>query len=141
MFTTGSKLIIGSALAATVAAVIYGLTLEGAMGTVGLVAAAVALWFLAGVNAVVRDANVLQTDDASVNASAAAHYRPVTDLINIFGAVGCSNFSTDIEHGCDDAQNPALLEVIEIIDDLRNGGFQQGLDSGDKVHDIFQLVQ
>lgn len=88
MFTTGSKLLIGSALAATVAAIIYGLTLEGAMGTVGLVAAAVALWFLAGVNAVVRDANVLETDDASVNASAAAHYRPGNSLWPLALALG-----------------------------------------------------
>jgi len=87
MFTTGSKLLIGSAVAATVAAVIYGLTVDGSMGTIGLVAAAVALWFLAGVNAFTRDANVLETDDASIAASAAARTRPGNSLWPLgFGA-------------------------------------------------------
>jgi len=90
MFTTGSKLLIGSALAATVAAVVYGLTVDGSMGTIGLAAAAVALWFLAGVNAYTRDANVLETDDASIAASAAAHPRPGNSLWPLGFAAGAS---------------------------------------------------
>ncbi len=88
MFTTGSKLLIGSALAATIAAVLYGVTLDGSMGTIGLVAAAVALWFLVGVNAVVRDGNVLDTDDATVAASAAAHRMPGNSVWPLAMAVG-----------------------------------------------------
>ncbi len=76
MFTTGSKLLIGSALVATFAAIMYGIAQDGVLGTVGLASAAVALWFLAGVNVYARDSNVLDTDPASVAASAAARYRP-----------------------------------------------------------------
>ena len=76
MFTTGSKLLIGSALVATFAAIMYGIAQDGVLGTVGLASAAVALWFLAGVNVYTRDSNVLDTDPASVAASAAARYRP-----------------------------------------------------------------
>jgi hypothetical protein len=76
MFTTGSKLLIGSALVATFAAIMYGIAQDGVLGTVGLASAAVALWFLAGVNVYARDSNVLDTDPASVAASAAARNRP-----------------------------------------------------------------
>jgi hypothetical protein len=76
MFTTGSKLLIGSAVVATVAAILYGVTQDGVLGTVGLGSAALALAFLAGVNAFVRDSNVLETDEASVASSAAAVVRP-----------------------------------------------------------------
>ena len=80
MFTTGSKLLIGSAVVATIAAIMYGVTQDGVLGTVGLASAAVALSFLAGVNAYVRDSNVLDTDAASVRASSAARYRPDNSL-------------------------------------------------------------
>jgi hypothetical protein len=80
MFTTGSKLLIGSAVVATIAAIMYGVTQDGVLGTVGLASAAVVLSFLAGVNAFVRDSNVLDTDPASVEASAAARYRPTNSL-------------------------------------------------------------
>jgi hypothetical protein len=76
MITTGSKLLIGSALVATFAAIMYGIAVDGVLGTVGLASAAVALWFLAGVNVYARDSNVLDTDPVSVAASAAARYRP-----------------------------------------------------------------
>ena len=49
MLPTGSKLLIGGAVLATVAAIVYGLTQEGSLGTVGLIFAAAALAFLAGV--------------------------------------------------------------------------------------------
>ena len=48
MFTTGSKLLIGSAFAAAVFATIYGVTQEGSLGTIGLISAAVGLALLAG---------------------------------------------------------------------------------------------
>jgi len=76
MITTGSKLLIGSAVVAAVAAILYGVTQDGVLGTVGLSFAAAALAFLAGVNLYVRDANVLETDPASVASSAAAAERP-----------------------------------------------------------------
>lgn len=72
MFTTGSKLLIGSAVVATICAVVYGVTQEGALGTIGLISAAVALSMLAAINVFVRDSNVWATDDASFQSSAAA---------------------------------------------------------------------
>ena len=50
MLTTGSKLLIGSAVLAAVSAIAYGIAQDGVMGTVGLVSAAFALAFLAGIN-------------------------------------------------------------------------------------------
>ncbi len=72
MFTTGSKLLIGSAAAAAVFAVVYGVTQGGALGTIGLISAAVALSFLAGLNAFVRDSNVSAMDHDAFESSAAA---------------------------------------------------------------------
>lgn len=80
MITTGSKLLIGSAVVATLAAIMYGITQDGVLGTIGLGSAAVALAFLAGVNLAIRDSNVLDTDPASVEASAAARVRPNNSL-------------------------------------------------------------
>jgi len=72
MFTTGSKLLIGSAAAAWIFAAIYGIAQDGALGTLGLVSAAVALSVLAGLNLFVRDSNVSAMDHAGFEAAAAA---------------------------------------------------------------------
>lgn len=72
MFTTGSKLLIGSSALAAVAAVVYGVSQDGVMGTIGLVSAAVALAFLATVNVLLGDSNVLSTEPAVVESSSAA---------------------------------------------------------------------
>ena len=40
MFTTGSKLLIGSAFAAALFALVYGVTQDGTLGTLGLISAA-----------------------------------------------------------------------------------------------------
>ncbi|HUF96549.1 MAG TPA: hypothetical protein VMM60_00370 [Ilumatobacter sp.] len=72
MFTTGSKLLIGSALASAVFAAVYGITQGGTLGTIGLVSAAVGLGLLAAINAFVRDANVSAMDhEAFANAAGA----------------------------------------------------------------------
>ena len=77
MFTTGSKLLIGYSVLAIVAAVLYGVTQEGTLGTIGLVSAAVALAFLASINVFVRDSNVSATDiDAHATAPAARRPAP-----------------------------------------------------------------
>jgi hypothetical protein len=75
MFTTGSKLLIGASALAVVAAVAYGLTQDGTMGTVGLISAAVALGLLAAIDVMVRDSNVSVTDSQAVATCPAA--RPV----------------------------------------------------------------
>jgi hypothetical protein len=72
MFTTGSKLLIGSAFAAGAFALIYGVTQGGALGTIGLVSAAVGLTLLAGINAYARDTNVSAMDHEAFASSAAA---------------------------------------------------------------------
>jgi hypothetical protein len=72
MFTTGSKLLIGSAAAAWLAAAVYGIAQEGTLGTLGLISAAVALSFLAGLNLFVRDSNVSAMDPDGFDAAAAA---------------------------------------------------------------------
>ena len=68
MFTTGSKLLIGSAAAAWRRAAVYGIAQEGALGTIGLISAAVALSLLAGLNVFVRDSNVSAMDTDGVRA-------------------------------------------------------------------------
>ena len=43
MFTTGTKFLIGSTVVASIAALAYGITQDGIMGTIGLISAALAL--------------------------------------------------------------------------------------------------
>ncbi len=90
MFTTGSKLLIGSAIAAALFATIYGITQGGSLGTVGLVSASLALAFLAGVNVFVRDSNVSALDHASFSSSAAAHDSARPSLWPLLVAVGAT---------------------------------------------------
>ncbi|MGI9644046.1 MAG: hypothetical protein ACR2O6_01890 [Ilumatobacteraceae bacterium] len=71
MITTGNKLLIGATVLTTIAAIAYGVTQEGALGTVGLSTAAVALAFLTAMNLSLRDSNV-STDPAEAASAAAA---------------------------------------------------------------------
>jgi hypothetical protein len=80
MITTGSKLLIGSAVLATIAAIAYGVTQDGVMGTVGLASAAVALSFLAGLNIYLRDCNVWADEIESVETTAAATRAPADSV-------------------------------------------------------------
>ncbi|MEM1333519.1 MAG: hypothetical protein AAGG08_08690 [Actinomycetota bacterium] len=72
MFTTGSKTLIGGAVLATLASVLYGVTQSGVRGTIGLISAAVALATLAGLNVALRDSNVFVDDPAPVESTSAA---------------------------------------------------------------------
>lgn len=72
MFTTGSKLLIGSAFAAAVFATVYGVTQREPLGTIGLISAAVGLTLLAAINIFTRDSNVSAMDHEAFEASAAA---------------------------------------------------------------------
>ncbi|MET0909072.1 MAG: hypothetical protein ABWZ99_06350 [Ilumatobacteraceae bacterium] len=76
MFTTGTKFLIGSTVVASIAALAYGITQDGIMGTVGLISAALALAFLAGVNIYTRDSNVLVTPDLVPERTPAAKVAP-----------------------------------------------------------------
>ena len=88
MFTTGTKLLIGSAALAWIGAAVYGIAQEGALGTIGLVSAAVALSLLAGVNAFVRDSNVSATDTEAFETSAAAQATARRSLWPLLTGVG-----------------------------------------------------
>jgi hypothetical protein len=90
MFTTGSKLLIGSAVLATIATIAYGIAQGGTLGTIGLVSAAMALWFLAGVNIYVRDSNVAIDEAGALTVSAAAQQAPPSSPWPIVGALGAA---------------------------------------------------
>jgi hypothetical protein len=72
MITTGSKLLFGSAVAAALFAVAYGIAQGGYMGTIGLTSASIALFLLAGINVFAGDSNVSAMDHENLNSSAAA---------------------------------------------------------------------
>ena len=93
MFTTGSKLLIGSAAAAAVFAVAYGVAQDGALGTIGLVSAAVALSLLAGLNVFVRDSNVSAMDHDAFVASAAAQATARPSLWPLLVALGATTLT------------------------------------------------
>lgn len=93
MFTTGSKLLIGSAVAATVCAVAYGVAQGGALGTIGLISAAVALTLLAGLNVFVRDSNVSAMDHEAFESSAAAQATARPSLWPLLVALGATTLT------------------------------------------------
>ena len=76
MFTTGTKFLLGSTVLASIAALAYGTTQDGVMGTIGLISAAIALAFLSGVNIYTRDSNVLVTPDLVPERTPAAKVAP-----------------------------------------------------------------
>lgn len=88
MFTTGTKFLLGSTVVAIIAAIAYGLTQDGVMGTVGLVSAATALALLTGVNLYTRDANVMVTPGLVAENSAAAQLAPQFSMWPLAFAVG-----------------------------------------------------
>jgi len=93
MFTTGSKLLIGSAAAAALFAVAYGVAQGGTLGTIGLVSAAVGLSLLAAINVFVRDSNVSATDEASFEMSAAAQATTRDSLWPLLMGVGVTTLT------------------------------------------------
>ena len=76
MFTTGSKLLIGSSALALIATLLFGILDGGLLGSVGLISATVALSVLAGINVFTRDANVGSDEVESFGGAAAASNRP-----------------------------------------------------------------
>lgn len=90
MFTTGSKLLIGSAVAAAVFALVYGVTQEGSLGTIGLISAAAGLALLAGINTWVRDSNVSAMDHESFDSSPAAQATARPSLWPLLAAIGAT---------------------------------------------------
>ena len=96
MFTTGSKLLIGSSVVATLAAALYGVTQKGTLGTIGLTSAAIALVFLAAINIFVRDSNVPATDTEAHVASPAARPAPSASLWPLAAALGATMITVGV---------------------------------------------
>jgi hypothetical protein len=90
MFTTGSKLLIGSAFAAWLFAFVYGVTQQGTLGTIGLISAAVGLSLVAGINVFARDSNVSAMEPEAFEASAAARNGARPSLWPLLVAVGAT---------------------------------------------------
>jgi hypothetical protein len=93
MITTGSKLLVGSAIAAGIFALIYGVTQGGALGTIGLISAAAGLALLAGINAFVRDSNVSAMDPDGFDASAAAQAPARPSLWPLLAGIGATTLT------------------------------------------------
>jgi hypothetical protein len=93
MFTTGSKLLIGSATAAWIFAAVYGIAQDGALGTLGLISAAVALSLLAGLNLFVRDSNVSALDQDGFRQAAAAQATARPSLWPLLVALGATTMT------------------------------------------------
>ena len=88
MFITGSKLLIGGSVLATVAAFAYGISQTEALGIVGLISAALALGLLAGFNVWARDSNLSAMDATAVATSEAAANPPGASIWPMAFAVG-----------------------------------------------------
>ncbi len=88
MFTTGSKLLIGGSVLATVAAIVYGVSQNEALGIVGLISAALALGLLAGFNVWARDSNLSAMDTTAIATSDAASNPPGASIWPMVFAVG-----------------------------------------------------
>src|SRR5689334_239558 len=86
MITTGSKLLIGGAVLAVIAAIVYGTAQGGSLGTVGLIFAAGSLALLAGVNVFTRDADVSPMDGIALTESPAANRVPQGSIWPIVAA-------------------------------------------------------
>jgi hypothetical protein len=90
MFTTGSKILIGGSVLATVAAIVYGVSQNEALGIVGLISAAIALSLLAGFNVWARDSNLSALDTTVIATSEAAAEPPAASIWPMVFAVGAA---------------------------------------------------
>jgi hypothetical protein len=88
MITTGSKLLIGSALAAWAFAAIYGVAQEGALGTIGLISVALGLTLVAALNVFVSDSNVSALDHESFETAPAAQATALPSLWPLLTSLG-----------------------------------------------------
>lgn len=93
MFTTGSKLLIGSALAAWLFALAYGIAQGGILGSLGLVSSALALSLLAALNVFVRDSNISGMDHDGFDAAAAAQATARPSLWPLLVAIGATTLT------------------------------------------------
>ena len=90
MFTTGSKLLIGGSVLATVAAIVYGVSQNEALGIVGLISAAIALGLIAGFTVWAGDSNLSAMDATAVATSEATTEPPGASIWPMVFAVGAT---------------------------------------------------
>ena len=91
MFTTGSKLFIGATTLSLAATIVVAATTGGGTGslaTIGLISLTVALAFLTGMVAFVRDANVRGTEAGATTSSPAAQVAPAASMWPLVSVVG-----------------------------------------------------
>jgi hypothetical protein len=88
MIPTGSRLLIAATLLAATAAVVYGVSVGGSLGTMGLISAAAALLVPTVINIYTRDANVSSMDPAAATESTAARPAPWRSMWPAVGALG-----------------------------------------------------
>jgi hypothetical protein len=88
MIPAGSRLLLGATVVAIIGAVAYGVSVSGSLGTTGLITAATALAFLAGLVLYTRDADVSSMDPTAATESAAARPAPPSSVWPIVGALG-----------------------------------------------------
>lgn len=88
MIPAGSRILLGATALAIVAAVAYGVSVSGSLGTTGLITAAAALAFLTGIVLWTRDADVSSMDPTATTESAAARPAPPASIWPIVGALG-----------------------------------------------------
>ena len=96
MFTTGTKLLVGSAVAAALFALVYGVTQGGTLGTIGLLSAAAGLALLAGINTWFRDSNVSAMDTDAFETSAAAQATARPSVWPLLAAIGATTVALGV---------------------------------------------
>src|SRR5262245_28186917 len=81
-------MLLGATTVAIIAAVAYGCSVSGSLGTTGLIFASAALALLAAVNLFTRDADVSSMDPTATTDSAAARPAPPASLWPVVAALG-----------------------------------------------------
>lgn len=88
MFPTGFRFLVAATLAAIAAAIVYGVGVEGTLGTVGLISVAVAFGTVAGIVLYTRDADVSAMNSSALTESPAARRPPRPSMWPIVSGLG-----------------------------------------------------
>ncbi|CAN5727203.1 hypothetical protein BH24ACT5_BH24ACT5_29680 [soil metagenome] len=88
MLPTGFRFLLAATMAAIAAAILYGIGIEGSIGTVGLISVAIALGIVAGVVLYVRDADVSAMSSSALTDSPAARRPPRPSMWPLVAGLG-----------------------------------------------------
>ena len=116
MFTTGSKLLIGGSVLATVAAIVYGVSQNEALGIVGLISAAIALSLIAAFNVWARDSNLSALDATVVATSDAATEPPDASIWPMVFAVGGATVLVGLVTQQTEEESPRVEALVSTTD-------------------------